>query len=192
MQKRHRVPSSCRLDEAVLKIKDPALLCRMECGSVLGTDSRESIWNQSRILNETKVRHSKFRCTINAFKSKCICSHGVSEISFTVLAFIKPNLKPTEGSGKNPTDINRPIAWLTSAVPALLWSPVWEMAPHAYMAESAIVNTCNSILCFSLSGGKDSLELAQQLAEWDSKINSRAKSGNPKEISIFWIAGLLV
>lgn len=161
MQKRQHVVSSCRLDEAVLKMKDPALLCRMECGSALGTDSWDSIWNQSRILNETKARSSKFRCTINAFQSKCICSHGVSEISFTVLASIRPNFKPIEGSGKNPTNFNRSIAWLMSAVPALPWSPVWEMVLHAYVAESAVVDTCNSILCFSLSGGKDSLELAQ-------------------------------
>lgn len=161
MQKRRGVLSSCRLDEAVLKIKDPALLCRMECGSALGMDSWESIWNQSRILNETKTRSSKFRCSINAFKRKCICSHGLSEISFTVFASNGPNLKAIEGSGKTPTDFNRSIAWLKSAVLALLWSPVWEVALHAYMAETAVVDTCNSILCFSLSGGKDSLELAQ-------------------------------
>lgn len=55
----------------------------------------------------------------------CIYSHGVSEISFTVFAPIRPNLKPTEASGKNPSDFNRPSAWLTFPVPPHLWLPIW-------------------------------------------------------------------
>lgn len=105
MQKRHQVPSSCRLDEAILKIKDPAILCIRQNGAwaILGTDSVQSIWNHSRILNETKVQHSKFRCAINAFKSKCIYSHGVSEISFTVFAPIRPIWNPLKPVAKIPS-----------------------------------------------------------------------------------------
>lgn len=95
-------------------------------------------------------------------KSMCIYSHGVSEMSFPVFAPIRPNLKPAEASSKNPIDFNRPSARLTFPVPPHLWLPIWWIAMYAYMRQSAVVDTCISILCFSLSSSKEKrLELVQ-------------------------------